>query len=113
MRTGSEIRATTSSSAPCTAMPANRKGNRTSHTIGYKTIAITANGQQRMKRIHHSKNLIMIRPAPSGQSPPLIMDTQLGSCRFRRVLSPARLIREWYIQENRKGEVRRVRQWNR
>src|ERR1700733_9809129 len=92
MRTGSEISATTSSSAPCTAMPANRKGNRTTHTIGYKTIAITASGQQRRKRIHHSKNLIMI--------PPLIKDTQFACYGFRPVLWLERLIIKPYIQGN-------------
>src|ERR1700677_1380838 len=88
MRTGSEIRATTNSSAPCTAMPANRKGNKTSHTIGYKRIAITASGQQRMKRIHHSKNLIMI-PLHRGKRPPLLKITQFGCPGFPEVLTTA------------------------
>src|ERR1700722_19475316 len=113
MRTGSEISATTSSSAPCTAMPANRKGNRTTHTIGYKIIAITASGQQRRKRIHHSKNLIMISPALSGQSPPLIKDTQFAGYGFRPVLWLGRLIMKPYIQEIWRQEKRRVGQWNR
>src|ERR1700679_881282 len=117
MRTGSEIRAPTNSSAPCTAMPANRKGNKTSHTIGYKRIAITASGQQRMKRIHHSKNLIMIPSAPSGEMTTLDKDTQLGCCGFRKT-APYRSGETYHgAAQPKAGDKRRgnqrARQWNR
>jgi hypothetical protein len=47
---------------PPTAMPRIRKGSRMSHTIGYRTSARSAIGQQSTKRMHHSKNFTIRFP---------------------------------------------------
>ena len=51
--------AETSERAPCTAMPTTRKGNSTSHTTGYSTRAIKANGHENINKRHQSRKVSM------------------------------------------------------
>mgnify|MGYP006948853931 CR=1 FL=1 len=44
-------------SIPSTAMPSNRNGSSTSHTIGYSTMARIASGAHSTNRINQSKNV--------------------------------------------------------
>jgi len=48
------------SNAPSTTIPIRRKGSRTSHTIGYRTKARMASGQQRSSKTTHRKNLVIL-----------------------------------------------------
>jgi hypothetical protein len=52
-----------SSKTPSTAMPKMRKGKSSSHTMGYRTSAISASGQQKKRSTHH-KRKVNIRPLP-------------------------------------------------
>jgi len=65
-RTGRKIIAPTSSSTPPTAIPTIRNGISKSQTIGYATSASNARGQQRIRRMHHNRNLIiaLVQPLP-------------------------------------------------
>ena len=52
----------TNSSAPSTAIPSNRNGSNSSHTIGYSTRASKARGQHRTSRMHQSRKPIHAPP---------------------------------------------------
>jgi len=58
-RTGSMKSALSKPKTPLTVIPTIRKGNVRSHTMGYKTSASSANGQQRTKRMHHNRKAAM------------------------------------------------------
>src|SRR3990170_952665 len=55
-RAGRRIKALISCSTPSTAMPSKRKGRSSSQTMGYRTRAMSASGQQSMKRISQRRN---------------------------------------------------------
>ncbi len=46
-----------SNNTPLTAMPSNRNGSNSSHTIGYSTMASIASGAQSINNISHNKNV--------------------------------------------------------
>jgi hypothetical protein len=56
---GSKTTARTNPSAPSTAIPSNRNGKRKSQTIGYRTSAARASGQQSTTRMSHNKNFVI------------------------------------------------------
>src|ERR1039457_4277222 len=58
-RPGRKMIAFTRSSAPPTAIPTTRNGNRRSQTIGYKTSATIASGQHSTRTMHHKRNFAM------------------------------------------------------
>jgi hypothetical protein len=63
-RAGNVTIAQTKASAPWTAIPTSRNGSSKSHTKGYRINASRANGQHRIKRMHHSRNVnITVPPA--------------------------------------------------
>lgn len=67
-RTGKKMMADTRESAPSTAMPTTRKGSSSSHTMGYRTIATSASGQQKNSSRHQRRNFsIRNRSSARGQ----------------------------------------------
>src|ERR1700734_4441050 len=59
MRAGSVKMAPISSNTPPTTMPSRRNGKRISHTIGKRTSASRAAGQQRMRRIRKRRSFMV------------------------------------------------------
>src|SRR5277367_6619989 len=62
--------AATRSSAPPTAIPTIRNGNRISQTKGYAIRARSASGQQKNRRTHHRRNLIIFDETYSSRTTP-------------------------------------------
>jgi hypothetical protein len=54
--------AQTRDNAPPTAIPATRNGSYSSETIGYRTSAASASGQQSTNRMQNSTNFSIILP---------------------------------------------------
>jgi len=58
-RTGNIKSALSRLKTPWTVIPTIRNGKVSNHTIGYKTSASNANGQHRIKRMHHKRKAAM------------------------------------------------------
>src|SRR6202521_4040198 len=71
--------AQTRASTPWTAMPTNRKGSNSSHTIGYRNSASRATGQHSTTRKHQSRKAII------GATPPEYNTQDEGKKFGRRV----------------------------